>query len=168
VSNRREFITLVGGAAASADANILRSALHGRREVEGTRAEAISERRRSGAMRQYHVRHERDQFGRMPANLGGIGCGPAGMDLHVAADGPAQKRQPLQERPEEGLILRIIRGCGQEHADASHPRGLLRARGERPRSRPAEYTDKFPPPHLSNPRHRTGQDYSTLAKGASA
>ena len=40
--------------------------------------------------------------------------------------------QPLQERPNTGLKLRIVRRCGQEHADAPHPLGLLRARGERP------------------------------------
>ena len=46
--------------------------------------------------------------------------GPAGVDPHVAADGPAQQRQRLQERPDAGLKFRIVRGCGQEHADAPH------------------------------------------------
>jgi hypothetical protein len=32
-----------------------------------------------------------------------------------------------------GLPFRIVRGCGQEHADAPHPLALLRARGKRPR-----------------------------------
>ena len=31
----------------------------------------------------------------VPANLGGIGRGPAGVDAQVAAEGPAQFRQPL-------------------------------------------------------------------------
>ena len=35
--------------------------------------------------------------------------------------------QRLQERPEPGLKFRIVRGCGQEHADAPHPLGLLRS-----------------------------------------
>jgi hypothetical protein len=35
----------------------------------------------------------------MSANFGGAGSGPAGVDPHVAADGPAQLLQPLQERP---------------------------------------------------------------------
>jgi hypothetical protein len=30
-----------------------------------------------------------------------------------------------------GLHFRVVRGCGQEHADKAHPIGLLRARGER-------------------------------------
>ena len=37
--------------------------------------------------------------------------------------GPAQLRQPLQERREAGLQFRIVRGCGHEHADAPHPLG---------------------------------------------
>ena len=57
--------------------------------------------------------------------------------------------QPLQERRDAGLIFRIVRGCGQEHADAPHPLGLLRARRERPRRRrTTQNTEKFPPPHV--------------------
>jgi hypothetical protein len=41
-------------------------------------------------MGQDDVRHERDQFRRMSANFGGVGSGPAGVNAHVAADGPAQ------------------------------------------------------------------------------
>ena len=43
-----------------------------------------------GAMGQDDVRRERGQFRRVSANFGGIGRGPAGVDPHVAADGPAQ------------------------------------------------------------------------------
>ena len=99
-----------------------------------------------GAMGQDDVRRERDQFRRVSANVGGIGRGPAGVDPHVAADGPAQLRQRLQERPDAGLKFRIVRGCGQEHADAPHPLGLLRARRERPRRRrAAEQRDELAP-----------------------
>ena len=42
------------------------------------------------AMGQDDVGRERGQFRRVPANFGGIGRGPAGVDAHVAADGPAQ------------------------------------------------------------------------------
>jgi hypothetical protein len=45
--------------------------------------------------------------------------------------------QPLQECLDAGLKLRIVRGCGQEHADAPHPLGLLRAYAKRPRDRSA-------------------------------
>ena len=44
----------------------------------------------SGAMGQDDVGRERGQFRRVSANVGGIGCGPAGVDPHVAADGPTQ------------------------------------------------------------------------------
>ena len=56
--------------------------------------------------------------------------------------------QPLQERREAGLTFRIVRGCGQEHADAPHPLALLRARRERPRGRrAAEQRDELAPLH---------------------
>jgi hypothetical protein len=32
--------------------------------------------------------------------------------------------QPLQERPDAGLKFRIVRGCGQEQADAPRPFGF--------------------------------------------
>src|SRR5262249_21655046 len=73
---------------------------------------------------------------------------PTDLNPHVAADGPAQQRQPLQERPDAGLKYRIIRGCVHEHADAPHPLALLRARCERPRRRrAAEQTDELAPFH---------------------
>ena len=81
-------------------------------------------------------------------NLCGIGRGPAGVDPHVAADVPARLTQRLQERSDPRLISRVVRDCGQEHADAPHP--LLRARGERPPGRRAtQTTEEFPPPHAS-------------------
>ena len=61
-----------------------------------------------------------------------IGRGPVHVDLHVAADAQPNCPKPLQERPGPGLKIQIVRGAGQEHADAPH-RGLLRARRERPR-----------------------------------
>src|SRR5262249_38919908 len=45
-----------------------------------------------------------------------------------------------------GLIFRIVRACGQEYADVTHPLGLLRARCERPRRRcAAEKRDEIAP-----------------------
>ena len=66
------------------------------------------------------IRRERSQFRRVSTNFGGIGRGPTRVDPYVAADGPAQYHQPLQERSDPGLKLRIVRGCGQEYADAAH------------------------------------------------
>src|SRR5215472_15914229 len=100
-------------------------------------------------MRQDDVRRERGQFCCVPANFAGIGRGPASVDAHVAADGPSQQRQLLQERPDPGLKFRIIRGCGQEHADPTHTLTLLRSRRERPRSRAAEQRDELAAVHYS-------------------
>ena len=109
------------------------------------------QQRRHGraAIGQDDVRRERDQFRRVLANRVGIACAPAVVDPHVAAVGPAQLLQPLQERRDAGLGFPIVRGRGHEHADAPHPLALLRARRERPRCRRAtKNTEKFPPPHV--------------------
>jgi hypothetical protein len=117
---------------------------------------------------QNSVRRERGQFGGMPPDVGSIGPGPADVDAQVVADGPARLTQRLQERPDAGLIFRIVRGCGQQHADVPHALALLRTRGERPRCRRAAKqrdelaplhvclrlrtryckSDEFPPPHV--------------------
>ena len=81
---------------------------------------------------QDHVGRERDQFRRVSANVGRHRRWPSACRSARCGRGPAQLRQPLQERPEAGLKFRIVRGCGQEHADAPHPLGLLRAHRERP------------------------------------
>src|SRR5215468_7612771 len=84
----------------------------------------------------------------MPADGIGIGCCPAGIDLHISADGPAKRLQPLQEGSEPCLVMRIVRRCGEEHADAPHPLALLRAHPERPRGcRAAEQRDERPALH---------------------
>src|SRR5262245_12701677 len=86
----------------------------------------------------------------MSANVVGICCGPAGVDLHIAADVPAQLPQPLQEHPGPGLIISVVRACGQEHADPPHlVSRLLRARRERPRRGAAEQRDELAPPDHS-------------------
>ena len=66
----------------------------------------------AAASGQDDVRRERDQFRRVSANAFGIACAPADVDPHVAAVGPAQLLQPLQERREAGLTFRIVRGRG--------------------------------------------------------
>ena len=66
---------------------------------------------------------ERDQFRRVFANAVGIACAPAVIDPHVAAVGPAQLLQTLQERREAGLPFGIVRGEIHEHADPPHALG---------------------------------------------
>ena len=102
------------------------------REHDRHRAGRLQQRPHGrGAVGQDDVRRERGQFRRVFANLGGIGRGPAGVDPHVAAVVQPKSASPCMERPDAGLKFRIVRGCGQEHADAPHPLGLLRARRER-------------------------------------
>ena len=74
----------------------------------------------------------------------GIGRGPARVDPHVAADGPAQLLQPLQERCDAGLILRIVRG--------SRPSGRRCAASARPAAR-APRAATPPPRRQEAPRN---------------
>ena len=61
-------------------------------------------------------------------------CGrPANFDLHVATVDPAQLLDGLLERHHGRQTLgRVARRHIRQHADAPHPLGLLRTRGERP------------------------------------
>src|SRR5262245_64094008 len=99
-------------------------------------------------MSQDDVRGECNQFCRVSTSVLGIACGPAIVDAHVAAVGPAQFLQPLHERREAGLTFRIARGQRMEHAYAPYPLALLRARRERPRrSRATKQRDERAPFH---------------------
>ena len=112
----------------------------------------LQRRHDRAASGQDDVRRERDQFRRVSADAFGIARAPAIVDPHVAAVGPAQFLQPLQERRDAGLSFRIVRGQVHEHADAPHPLALLRARRERPRSRrAAEQRDELAPLHVDHP-----------------
>src|SRR5262249_57797226 len=64
---------------------------------------------------------------------------------HIAADSPAQLLYPLSERRTADRYCRIVSGLGHEPPDAPPPLALLRARRERPRDRPAESGQQFPP-----------------------
>jgi hypothetical protein len=79
----------------------------------------------------------------LSANIVGFASGPARVDAHVAADAPARLRERLLERPEPSLKVGIVRGCGQQHANAPHPLALLRTRRQRPRRRAAEQRDEL-------------------------
>jgi hypothetical protein len=64
----------------------------------------------------------------------GIGCRPANIHPHVAADHPIQLPQSLQERSNARQPYRVIRRRTDQDADPSHALGpLLCARRERPR-----------------------------------
>src|SRR5215831_2762856 len=114
-------------------------------------------------MRQDDVRRERGQFSCVLANFAGIARGPAGVDAHVAANGPAQERQRLQERPNAGLPFQIVRSCGQEHADAPHPLALLRVRREWPCDcRAPDQRDELAPSHSITPSARASSCAGTV------
>src|SRR5262245_49521094 len=116
------------------------------------------------AMGEDDIRRERNQFGRVSANVVGIDSSPANVDPQVAADGPAEFLQLLLERSEPCLIFRSVRGCGQEHADAPHPAALLRARRERPCCRrAAKQCDERAPPH-GHPRQAQGRTLHAVAE----
>src|SRR5262249_6570266 len=108
-------------------------------------------------------------FRRLLANLGGIRRGPAGIEVHVSADGPAQYRQRLQERSEARLPYRIVRGGGHEHADMSHALAVLRTRRERPRDdRAAEQRDELAPLHSITSSARPESGSGTVMPSALA
>src|SRR5262245_41549296 len=100
-------------------------------------------------MSQDDVRGEGNQFCRVSTSVLGIACGPAIVDAHVPAVGPAKFLQPLHERREAGLTFRIARGQRMEHAYAPYPLALLRARRERPSRRAANQLDERAPSHHS-------------------
>src|SRR5262249_2275839 len=101
------------------------------------------------AIRNDDVWGKREQFRRVFANTLGIPCTPACVDPQVCTDGPPQLLQALRERHEAGLSFRIVCGEGQEHADATHPIKLLRARREWPCGCcAADKRDELAPSHV--------------------
>src|SRR5262249_29385172 len=68
---------------------------------------------------------------------------PTIVDPHVAARRPPCFLQPLCERGNTRVPFRIVSSQIDEHTDAPHPLGLLRARRERPRRRAAQQRDEL-------------------------
>src|SRR6516225_10673155 len=67
------------------------------------------------------------------------------------------------------LTISIVRGPVREHTDPPHLLGLLRARGERPRHRPAtEQSDELPPPHSITSSARLSSESGTVRPRALA
>src|SRR5262249_9575297 len=77
---------------------------------------------------------KREQLRDVFARSLGIAAAPARVDPRVAALGPAQLLQALQECRQTGLPFRSV-GHAHEHPDAPEAIRLLRTRQERPRSR---------------------------------
>src|ERR1700742_5195025 len=93
------------------------------------------------------IRRLRDQFARVPADIQDAGTGPAYVYMNVAPDIPPGLPELLKECADAGLILLIVRSCGQKHADAAHSIGLLRIGGNGHCRRAAEKRKEFAPPH---------------------
>src|SRR5262249_42437464 len=98
------------------------------------------------------IRRESHQVGCIGAEAIGIARSPSGLDLHIAADGPARLLQTLQKYSIARLSERIVRIRVHEHADAPHALALLRPRHSRPRRRAAEQHDDLASPHVDFPR----------------
>ena len=96
--------------------------------------EATPPRSRAGG--QDDVGRQRDQFRRVSTNGGRHRPWPSGVDPHVAADGPAQLLQVLQERPDADLIPNRLRR-GHKHADAPHALGCCDAASGQPAAPPS-------------------------------
>jgi hypothetical protein len=58
----------------------------------------------------YNLGRERYQFRRVFANLIGRACGPTGVAMQVAAGGPTELLQALQERRDARLLCRMSTG----------------------------------------------------------
>src|SRR5262249_34766062 len=79
-------------------------------------------------------------------SLVGITASPTIVDPDIASFDPAQVLEAFQQRCDIGLSLRISLGVSHEDADAPHPLGLRRPRGERPCGRrAAEQCDEVAP-----------------------
>src|SRR5262245_20366681 len=78
----------------------------------------------------------------------------AKIDLHVAAHGPAQVLEPLDECCVSFLSIPFD-SAAREHNNTPCPLALLRASNERPRHSSAETRNEFPSPHV-RPRFREG------------
>jgi hypothetical protein len=98
---------------------------------------------RGTAGSQNHVRRQHDQFLSIFANARGITRSPTHIDPHIAADGPAQLRERLEECRHAVLVFGIVSGGGTKDADASHALPILPARSERPSCRAAEQRDEL-------------------------
>jgi hypothetical protein len=77
------------------------------------------------------------------------------VDLDIAAFSPPELLECLPECGDEGLSLLVL-GKRHQHADASHPVGLLRTRCERPcSSRTPEKRDELAPLHVRSQAKET-------------
>src|SRR5262249_11548289 len=75
----------------------------------------------------------------------------SGVHPDIAALDPAEPLKSLAQRRDAGLPYRIVGGKWHEHADASHPVGLLRAPRDRPCPGATKEGDEMAPLHSTTP-----------------
>jgi len=75
-----------------------------------------------------------NQLRRVLSDASRIPGGPANIDSHIVADGPAKLPERLQERAIKGLEFCVIRTSRQDHPDTPQPTALLAMGSERPKS----------------------------------
>src|SRR5262249_41193260 len=114
-------------------------------------ARRLQQRRRTRiAGSEDDIRRESHQVGCVGAEAIGTARSPSGLDLYIAADGPARLLQTLQKYSIARLSERIVGNKVMEDADAPHPLALLRARRKWPRRRrAAEQRDELAAFHHS-------------------
>ena len=106
-------------------------------ENDGDGARLLQQRRSGGcALRKNEVGLQRDEFLRESLPRLRVERRPASVDPDVAALRPPELLESLPERRDPGLSFPVALGKRHQHADPPHPVGLLRARGERPRTPP--------------------------------
>src|SRR5262249_14371923 len=93
---------------------------------------------------------------------------PAKPRLDVVRRRPTQLLQALLKRRRLFLSFRIASGAAHQHADAPHPRRLLRARRKRPCSCAAEQRDEFAPLHSITSSARASNVGGTVRPSAFA
>src|SRR5262249_24998843 len=100
-------------------------------------------------MRDDHVGAQSYDLGDISTDALGVAPRPAIVDLDIAAcaRGPAELPQIIKQRGNFSLPDRVVFKPRDHHADPPHPRGLLRARDERPRGRASEQRDELAPVH---------------------
>src|SRR5689334_15860543 len=97
-----------------------------------------------------------------------IGCRPANIHSHVAADHPIQLPKSLKKRSNACLSYCIIGGCTHQHTNPTRSFGLLRGSRQRPRYGAAEQRDELAPLHSITSSARASNVGGTVRPSALA
>ena len=120
--------------------------------------------------REKRMRLQHDEFSSQGRHTRGVAAAPTIVNQEIFALGPAEFSKPCSERCYVGLCYWVAFSLRQQHADAPHLLGLLRARRERPRRRrAAEQRDELAAPfHSITSSARASSDGGTVRPSALA